>query len=121
VSTDAATLRLILPSADPLTRRIPVEIGVPNEDGRFAAHTLVRASLTLGDPKPAQAIPATALVSAGGDHVFTVGAHDAVQRQAVRVIERGSKEAVVKADTPLTQVIDDPAAELTEGTQVTTR
>ncbi len=120
-SSDAATIRLILPSADSATRRIPVEITVPNADGRFAAHTLVRATLTLGAPAPAQTIPATALVAAGGDHVFVVGPHGAVQRLAVKVIERGATDAVVRADVPLTQVIDDPAADLTEGALVSSR
>ena len=120
-STDAAKIQLILPSADPTTRRLPVEISVPNVDGRFAAHTLVRATLTLGSPIDTQAIPATALVSAGGDHVFVVSAQGAVQRVSVEVIDRGAKEVLVKAPSPLAQVIDNPAADLAEGSLVSSR
>ena len=36
-STDDAVVRTILPSADAVTRRVPVEIEVPNADGRFVA------------------------------------------------------------------------------------
>ena len=120
-STDDARIRLILPSADVTTRRLPVEITVPNEDGRFAAHTLVRATLSLGAPIETQAIPSTALVSAGGDHVFVVGPQGAVQRIAVEVIERGAKEVLVKAPSPLNQVIDNPAPDLADGALVSTR
>ena len=37
-STDEAVIRTIIPSADQATRRIPVDILVPNKDGRFVAN-----------------------------------------------------------------------------------
>ncbi len=118
VSTEDAVVRTILPSADPSSRRIPVEVSVPNSDGRFVAHTLVRAVLPLGEPQPAQSIPATALSSAGGDHVFVLNSSGETQRIPVEVVERGSREVVVKAPSPLEKVVDYPSANLGEGIRV---
>ena len=65
--TAAATIRRILPSADPATRRIPLEIAVPNADLRFVAHTLARATLSR---RPGRAqVEADRAGSIRGDHV----------------------------------------------------
>ena len=120
-STDEAIIKSIIPSADPATRRIPVEVMVPNQDGRFTAHTMARAVLPLGEPQQAVAVPATALASVGGDHVFILGEDGQVRRVAVQVIERGPKEAVVKSAEPLARVVDYPAVDLAEGTKVSIR
>ena len=120
-STEDAVIRVILPSADPSTRRIPVEIEVPNAQGQFLAHSLVRATLLMGDAQPAQAVPATALNSTGGDHVFVLSADGAVHRVAVQVVSRESREVVVRAAVPLDRVVDYPAASLVEGTQVSVK
>jgi len=119
--TDEAVIKSIIPSADAATRRIPVEVSVPNKDGRFTAHTLARAVLPLGSPEQAVSVPATALASVGGDHVFTLGEDGQVSRVAVQVIERGPKEVIVKSDQPLTRVVDYPAVDLAEGTKVSVR
>ena len=114
-------IRSIIPSADPATRRIPVEVLVPNRDGRFTAHTLARAVLPLGSPEQAVALPASALASVGGDHVFTLGEGGEVKRVAVQVVERGPKEVIVKSGEPLSRVVDYPAVDLSEGTKVSIR
>jgi RND family efflux transporter MFP subunit len=119
--TDEAVIRNIIPSADPATRRIPVEVEVPNKDGRFTAHTLARAVLPLGSPEQAVSVPASALASVGGDHVFTLGEGGEVKRVAVQVIERGPKEVIVKSAEPLARVVDYPAVDLAEGTKVSVR
>jgi membrane fusion protein, multidrug efflux system len=118
---DDATVHAIILSADPTTRRIPVEIAVPNRDGRFTAHTLARAVLPLGSPEQAQSLPASALASVGGDHVFVLGEGGEVRRVAVQVIERGAKQVVVKSVETLARVIDYPAVDLAEGTKVSVR
>lgn len=117
-STDEATVSVVIPSADGATRRIPVELSVPNTDGRFTAHTLVRAELRLGVEEPATRLPATALASVGGDHVFLVGPDGALLRVPVHVVERGPASVVVRAERPLVQVVDAPPADLVEGARV---
>lgn len=120
-STDLAAIRSVIPSADAATRRVPVEITVPNPEGRFTAHTLGRAVLSLGSEESAQSIPASALASNGGDHVFVLGQAGELRRVPVRVIDRGAREVVLKAEQPLTQVVDSPAADLAEGAKVSVR
>jgi multidrug efflux pump subunit AcrA (membrane-fusion protein) len=120
VSSDEATVRTVLPSADAATRRVPVELVVPNADGRFLANTLARATLALGEAREAQLLPATALSSSGGDHVFVVEQEKA-RRIAVQVLERRAREVVVQAERPLTQVIDYPAVGVTDGARVSVK
>jgi RND family efflux transporter MFP subunit len=116
--TDAARIRAIIPSADSNTRRVPVEILVPNKDHRFTAHTLARALLTLGDAQAAAAVPSTALSSTGGDHVFVLAGSGAVRRVAVTVLDRGASEVVVQGLGADAKVIDYPGIDLSEGAQV---
>jgi RND family efflux transporter MFP subunit len=54
------TITGIVRSLDPTTRRAPVEVRVPNEDGALVAHAIVRAQVIVGEPMPAWRIPATA-------------------------------------------------------------
>jgi len=120
-ATADAFVRVVIPSADPATRRIPVEVQVPNPDGRFTAHTLARALLPLGDAESAQSLPATALSSGGGDHVFILGASSEVRRVPVQVLDRGALEVVVTAPELLTRVVNYPSADLAEGTKVSVK
>ena len=47
---------------------------MPNHDGRFVANTLARLTIAVGESRAAIMVPATALGTTGGDHVFTVDA-----------------------------------------------
>lgn len=120
-ATDDAVVKVVLPSADPQTRRVPLEITVPNSDGRFVANTLARVSISLGEPKPAIIIPSTALGTSGGEHVFSVDETGALRRVPVKVMERGNTTLTVTTQSPVTQVVDYPTSALIEGTKVTSR
>jgi RND family efflux transporter MFP subunit len=113
-STGDAWVRAVIPSADPSTRRVPVEIVVPNPQARFTAHTLGRAVLPLGAEEEVLSAPASALSSQGGDHVFALVAGE-VRKIPVQVIDRGAQEVVFKAGQPLTQIVDYPAPDLQDG------
>lgn len=119
--TEEATIKVILPSADPATRRLPLEISVPNPDGRFLANTLARVSISRGEEKPALVIPSTALGRTGGDHVFAVDESGSLKRVPVKVIERAATTITVQAASPVTQVVDYPTPALVDGTKVTQR
>ncbi|WP_245814755.1 efflux RND transporter periplasmic adaptor subunit [Cystobacter ferrugineus] len=119
--TDEAVIRTVIPSADPATRRIPVDILVPNKDGRFVANTLARVVLPLGEAEEAHALPTSALSSSGGDHVFVVAPSGEVRRVDVQVLERGVREVVVKAAAPLDKVVEYLTPSLTEGTRVSVK
>ncbi|QSQ20633.1 efflux RND transporter periplasmic adaptor subunit [Pyxidicoccus parkwayensis] len=119
-SSDEAVVRTILPSAEAASRRVPVELAVPNADGRFVAHTLARAVLPLGESQAAQVVPGTALASNNGDHVWVVTGGE-VRRVDVQVLERREREVVVLAPTPLESVIDYPTPGLSQGTRVSVK
>ncbi len=119
-STEEAWVRAVIPSADPATRRIPVELVVPNKGQRFTAHTLARAILPMGSVEDALSVPSSALSSQGGDHVYVV-AGEAVRRIAVQVLERGAQQVVVKATEPMEQVINYPAPGLVDGARVSVK
>ncbi len=121
VTTDEARISSIIPSADAQTRRVPVEISVPNKQGRFTAHTLARAFLPLGAQEPALAVTASALASTGGDHLYVVGEGGSVRRVQINVIDRGAKEIVFRANEPIDQVVDYPAVDLETGSKVAVR
>jgi RND family efflux transporter MFP subunit len=116
-----ASVQLVLPSADPQTRRIPIEIAVPNADGKFVANTLAKVTLPMGGLKDAVIIPATALGTTGGDHVFVVATDGTLQRIPVTVTERAGAIVTVIPTSPVNQVVDYPSAALVEGTKVTQR
>jgi RND family efflux transporter MFP subunit len=119
-STEEAWVRAVIPSADAATRRIPVEIVVPNEDWRFTAHTLGRAVLPMGASEDVLTAPASALLSQGGDHVYAV-VTDEVKRVPVQVIERGAQQVVFKAAQPVEKVVDYPAPDLQDGARVSVK
>jgi RND family efflux transporter MFP subunit len=119
-TSDDAWVRAVIPSADPSTRRIPVEIVVPNRDGRFTAHTLARAVVPMGSVEDALAIPASALSSQGGDHVFALAGSE-LRKVPVTVIERGGLFVVLKSPQPLEKVVDYPAADLQDGAKVSVK
>ncbi len=117
--TEDAVVKVVLASADPQTRRIPVEISVPNSDGRFVANTLARAVVPMGGAQQAYAIPATALGTNSGEHVWLVGPDSQLKRVPVKVLERIGKEIVLSAPEPIEQIIDYPTSALVEGAKVT--
>jgi RND family efflux transporter MFP subunit len=119
-ASDEAWVRSVIPSADAATRRVPVDIVVPNPDRRFTAHTLGRAVLPLGNPEDALSAPASALASQGGDHVYALVAGE-VRRVAVQVIERGAERVVFRAPQPLDKVVDYPAPDLQDGAKVSVK
>jgi len=119
-AADDAWVRAVIPSADAATRRIPVEIVVPNKDGRFTAHTLARAVVPMGSVEDALAVPASALSSQGGDHVFALSGGE-VRKVPVTVIERGALHIVLKSSQPLEKVVDYPAADLQDGAKVSVK
>lgn len=109
-STDDATVKVVVPTADPQTRRIPIEISVPNKDGKFVAMTLGKAILPLGEAKKAVSIPPSALGTTGGEHVLVSDGASGFKRVTVTVLERNSREVVVVPAEPVEQVVDYPSA-----------
>ncbi|MGE5049698.1 MAG: efflux RND transporter periplasmic adaptor subunit [Deltaproteobacteria bacterium] len=119
-SSDDAWVRSVIPSADAATRRVPVDIVVPNSDRRFTAHALGRAVLLLGNAEDALSAPASALASQGGDHVYALVAGE-VRRVPVQLIERGAERVVFRAPQTLDKVVDYPAPDLQDRAKVSVK
>ncbi len=111
--TDDAVVKVVLPSADAQTRRIPIEISVPNAQGQFVANTLGRASLPASSARKAMIIPTTALGTAGGEHVVALIA-GGLKRVPVVVLERSSTTVTVSSTEYLEQVVNYPNASADE-------
>jgi RND family efflux transporter MFP subunit len=116
-----AAVTVVLPSADPATNRVPIEIDVPNRDGRFVANAFARAELPRGQPRDAWRVPAAALVQrAGGYAVWVAGSDGKAQALPVRLLAEDGAAAVV--ETPGSgwpeglRVVEAPPVGIAEGT-----
>jgi RND family efflux transporter MFP subunit len=96
---DAARVVAVVPVVDPATNRVPVELEVPNADGRFLANAYARAELPAAPPRDAWRIPAAALVQQEAGYAAWVAGPDGKARALpVRVLgEDGVSAAVVPA------------------------
>ncbi len=119
--SEDAVVKVVIPSADPQTRRVPVEIQVPNPGGRFVANTLARVYYPTSEKRPGYTIPATALGTQNGEHVFAVDAKGELKRVPVQVVERGPREITITADMPLSDIVDYPTPALVDGARVSQR
>jgi RND family efflux transporter MFP subunit len=91
-----AIIRLVLPSADPATGRVPVEVAVPNADGRLLPHAFARATFPAGAERDAWKVPVAALVQRGGAHaVWVAGADGRARPLPVKLLDQSASDAVV--------------------------
>jgi RND family efflux transporter MFP subunit len=106
----------VIPSLDPISRRLPVEVRIDNPDASLRAHAYARVSVTSGDEVDAFEVPKAALSARPDFCVFVLpGPTAAPIRVPVTVLaERGDK-AVVKGDLATDRpVILNPAHGLGE-------
>ncbi len=122
--TADAVVSAVVPAVDAATNRVPVEIEVPNADGRFLANAFARAELPRGKERDAFRVPAAALVQRAGETALWVaGPERAARTLPVRVLaEEGATSIVLPADgrwpDGLT-VVDLPPLGIAEGTPLT--
>jgi RND family efflux transporter MFP subunit len=91
-----ATVRLVLPSADPATGRVPVEVAVPNADGRLLPHAFARATFPAGAERDAFRVPVAAIVQRGGAHaVWVTGTDGRARPLPVKLLDQSSSDAIV--------------------------
>lgn len=95
--TADAVVTVVLPAVEPGTNRVPVEIEVPNPDGRFLVNAFARAELRRGAERDAWRVPAAALVQRGGGYALWVAGADARARTiAIRVLAEEGAAAIVQ-------------------------
>jgi RND family efflux transporter MFP subunit len=98
VHTSDATVTVVVPSVDAGTSRVPVEIEVPNANGRFLPNAFARARLPSGAPRNALRVPAAAVVQKEGAYAVWIAGQDGRARALpVRVLAQESDLAVVDA------------------------
>jgi RND family efflux transporter MFP subunit len=121
--TDDAVLQVVVGAVDPATSRVPLEIAVPNGDGRFLANASARAELARGAERDGWRVPAAALLQQDGSFaVWITGSEGRARALAVRVLgEEEDAAVVVPADgrwPPGAKAILVPATGLTQGARV---
>lgn len=109
VSVAAEVLRVI-PSLDMATRRVPVELRIPNPPVALKAHSFARATITAADPQPALSVPTAALVARPD---FCVFVQESPEKEPTRVpvVVLKEEEGRVLVRGPLTagsNVVLDP-------------
>lgn len=92
---EKARIQVIVPSVDAATNRVPIEIAVPNANGRFFAHAFARAEI-VGGERPAWRVPSAALTqSQGAFAAWTMGREGLAHATRVRVLGDSAGSAVV--------------------------
>jgi RND family efflux transporter MFP subunit len=124
VRVDTATVRLIVPSVDPATNRVPIEIAVPNPDRRLLPHAFARATLPSRGERDAFRVRQAALTQQNG--AFSLWMADAAGRATavrVRVLAQNETDWAVVDPGPAgfptgAQVIESPPLGITQGAQL---
>jgi RND family efflux transporter MFP subunit len=91
-----ATIRLVLPSVDPGTGRVPVEVAIPNPDGRLLPHAFARVTFPAGPERDLWKVPVAALVQRDGAvAVWAAGADGRALPVPVKVVDQSAGDALV--------------------------
>jgi RND family efflux transporter MFP subunit len=118
-----AVIRLVLPSVDPGTGRVPVEVAVPNADGRLLPHAFARATFPGGAEQDAWKVPVAALVQRDGAvAVWVADPEGRARTLPVKLLAQSGTEALVTPGPggwPAgVRVVAAPPLGISEGTPV---
>ncbi|HET8540304.1 MAG TPA: efflux RND transporter periplasmic adaptor subunit [Anaeromyxobacter sp.] len=116
-----AAVSVVVPAVDAGTNRVPVEIAVPNADGRLLPNAFARAELPRGRERDAWRVPAAALVQRdGGYGAWVAGADGKARVLPVSVLAEEGDAAVVVPGTGAwpegVRVVETPPLGIAEGT-----
>ncbi len=105
----------VLPSLDPMTRRVPMVAEIPNADGQLFARSFVRATISSARDVPVFRLPATARKPGSQDEIVTIESGVAkIKRVVLETAPDGAllvREGVTAKDI----VVASPSGEITEG------
>lgn len=119
--TEEATVRAIVPSVDPGTNRVPLEITVANDQGIFLPHSFARAHFPAGAEREALRVPASALTQReGAFSIWIAGADGLAQALPVRLLEQQAEAALVEVDSwpSGASVVETPPLGIAEGRRI---
>lgn len=94
---------LLIPSADPATRRVPLEAAVPNPDGKLMAGAFVEATVAVPAPENLS-IPSTALLTGDVPAVLVVE-NGVLVRRAVTLLRTDKDKLLVTQGLTLTDTV----------------
>ncbi|MGC4116531.1 MAG: efflux RND transporter periplasmic adaptor subunit [Myxococcales bacterium] len=120
-ATTEATVAVVLGTVDPMTTRVPVEINVPNPDGRFLAGAFARADLPRGAERDAFKVPSSALIQReAGFAMFAAGPDGRARVVSVRLLGEEGESSIVLPQDPAwakgaQKVVQSPPAGLADG------
>lgn len=116
---DGARVKVVLPTLDPATRRVPVEAIVPNDGPTpLLGGSFVRASIAGGTKVDVLVVPATALRPGSQAEVFVVVKGKATIR-AIAFTRGANGELLVRSGLAESdEVIETPSADLIDGAPV---
>ncbi len=108
------TIDMLIPSADPQTRRVPMEASVPNPDGKLIAGSYVEGEVLVDAPANVS-IPATALLTGDTSAVLVVEGGKLVRRP-VTLLRTEKDKLLVTSGLALTDyVVAAPGASWRDG------
>lgn len=118
-AVDGAKVRVVLPTLDPATRRVPVEAIVPNDGAtQLLGGSFVRASIAGGTKVDVLVVPATALRPGSQAEVFVVVKGKATIR-AIAFSRNANGELLVRSGlSESDEVVEVPTPDLIEGAPV---
>jgi RND family efflux transporter MFP subunit len=105
-----ATVARVIPSLDPATRRIPIEIRIDAPPPSLKAHAFARVKVEAKDDVPAVAVPKGAVVARPEFCVF-VGDGATAKKVPVEVLREDAEKTLVRGaglDAGASVVIDPP-------------
>lgn len=107
-------VRAFVRSLDPITRRAPVEIEFPNDQGRLVGHQLLKGAIESDRPIPSMRIPGTAIRS--DSTVLVVDGENRIQSRPVEsIVESDGSGIVIFGLTPNDRVVARPTPDLGPG------
>lgn len=109
------TLDAVIPSVDPLTRRVPVEGTLPNPDGKLFAGSMVEASLEVAAPATV-VVPLTAMLTGALPAVLVKSSDNKLKRRAIVVLRTEGDTLLVLSGLAVTdRVVANPGVSWRDG------
>jgi len=108
----------VSPSLDAMTRRAPVEIAVPNPDGRLIGNTFARGEIVASTYEAAHVVPAEAVIFGEDGAAVLLVRDGAALQKTVEVIGRANGSVAIEGLDDGIQVILPGAQRLSPGEPV---
>lgn len=114
----AGTVGAVAPTLDAWTRRAPVEIEVPNPDGKVTGNLFARGEIVVAEDPEALVLPLDVVQRSVDSAWVQVATDGVVRKRAIRIVGESREQVAVAGLEPGTLVIVPGAEHLAEGEPV---